>query len=187
MTALRYGRAMKSRIALLLLATWAGAASAQYKCTAADGHVTFQQTPCFGAGAEQKLDVVPNGHLPGASGVKVAPPPPPPAPPPRVPSETERRLKARLDAMHQRDDMQKALQTAQDEKARRPAEKAEDIAIARRLYGDDPANAQKLRDALALVEARYARMAVDDDARVKATRFNLDEFDRAQATAARNN
>jgi hypothetical protein len=178
---------MKSRLTLLLLAAHAGAALAQYKCTAADGHVTFQQTPCFGAGAQEKLVVVPNGHPPAASGVKPTPPPPPPAPPPKVESSADKRIMARLAAMKQRDDMELALRSAQDEKARRPAEKAEAIAMARRLYGDDPANVRALRDALALVDSRYAAMAEADDARIKDAQFNLDAFDRAQAAAARSN
>ena len=58
-------------ILLLLLAAHAGAALAQYKCTAANGAVTFQQTPCAGGQQEERLVVIPNGHPPAASGVKV--------------------------------------------------------------------------------------------------------------------
>src|SRR4051812_109482 len=67
---------MTHRLRLVLLALLAapvGTALAQYKCTAPGGAVTFQQTPCAAAQAQQKLDVVPNGHPPPASGV-VAPP-----------------------------------------------------------------------------------------------------------------
>jgi hypothetical protein len=177
---------MRPRLTLLLLAAWSGAALAQYKCTAPDGRVTFQQTPCFGAGTEEKLSVVPNGHPPAASGVRPAPPPPPPpAPPPKVESETQKMLNARLDAMHQRDAMEQTLKEAQDRKARRPAERAEDIAIARRVYGDDPANAARLRDALTAVDARYEAMATADDLRIKEAQFSLDAWDRAHPPAQR--
>ena len=181
---------MKSRLTLLLLAAHAGTALAQYKCTASDGHVTFQQTPCFGAGAEEKLSVIPNGHPPAASGVKAARPasaPVPPPPPPRVESGADKRILARLEAMKQRDELEKSVASAQDEKARRPAERAEAIAIAKRVYGDDPANVQALRDALASIAGRYDAMAAADDARIKDAQFSLDAFDKAQAAAARNN
>ena len=169
---------MKSRLTLLLLAAHAGTALAQYKCTAADGRITFQQTPCFGAAAEEKLTVIPNGHPPAASGVKPAAPPPP-----QAQSTADPRIMARLQAMKQRDGMEKELGNAQEDKARRPAQKAEDIAIARRAYGDDPANLQALRSALALIDSRYDAMAQADDARIKNAQLSLDSFDRAQAAA----
>ena len=57
-------RAMKSRLILALFGACASSAFAQYKCTAANGAITFQQTPCFGAKSEEKLTVIPNGHPP---------------------------------------------------------------------------------------------------------------------------
>ena len=41
--------------------------------------------------------------------------------------------------------------------------------------------------ALDAIDARYAKIAEADDARVKEAQFSLDSWDKAQANAARNN
>ena len=159
---------MKSRLIVLLLAAHAGAALAQYKCTAANGAITFQQTPCFGAKAEEKLTVVPNGHPPAASGVKPAPPPPAAPKPPPVAVHTagqtpDQRLLASYERQHGRDRFVQELKAAQDERAQRAAQLQQDIAAAQARYGDNPVDAPALKDALAALNSRYAAMRVVDD------------------------
>src|SRR6195952_911009 len=105
---------MKSRLLLLLLAAHAGAALAQYKCTAANGAITFQQTPCFGAKSEEKLNVVPNGHPPPASGV-VQPPvivqTAASASVGKVETNVDKKMLARYEIQHQRDALEQTLKT----------------------------------------------------------------------------
>ena len=168
---------MKSSLILLLLAAHAGAALAQYKCTAADGAVTFQQAPCFGAKAEDKLVVVPNGHPPGASGVRA-----PPAimqTPAAAGADINRRMLANYERQHQRDALEQAVRNAQDAKARRASERAQAIAAAQKQFGDDPANAAALRDAVTGIDGRYNALGEVDDSRIRSVQASLDAFDRA--------
>ena len=178
---------MKSRLVLLLLAAHAGAALAQYKCTAANGAVTFQQTPCIGARSEEKLVVVPNGHPPPASGV----PAPPPiartaasAPVGKPAPNIDKRMLANYERQHKRDALEQALRNAQDDKARRATQRAEAIAAAQKQFGGDPLNAAALADALAAINSRYRALGEIDDGRIKSAQAALDDWDRAQAKAA---
>ena len=179
---------MKSRLTLLLLATWAGTALAQYKCTAANGGVTFQQTPCFGAKSEEKLVVVPNGHPPAASGV-VAPPvivqTTASAVVGKVETNIDKKMLANYERQHQRDALVQKLKDAQDDKERRFATRAEATAAARRQFGDDPTNAQALKDAIVSINNRYGALAELDETRIKAAQAALDSWDKAQMAAAR--
>jgi len=173
---------MKSRLILLLLAAHAGAALAQYKCTGADGRITFQQLPCPGAKVQEKLDVIPNGHPPPASGVVV-----PPvivqtaasASVGKTETNVDKKMLARYQAEHEREGLEQALRAARDDRARRASEKLEALAAARRQFGDDPANAQPLRDALAAIGSRHDALAVIDDDRVRAAQDRLDAWDKA--------
>ncbi len=168
---------MKSSLILLLLAAHAGAALAQYKCTAADGAVTFQQTPCFGAKAEERLVVVPNGHPAAASGVRV------PASP-SAGADINRRMLANYERQHQRDALEQALRKARDDKAGRGMQRAQAIAAAQKKFGDDPASAAVLRDALTAIDSRYDALGDIDDREIEAARAALDDWDRAQAAEA---
>lgn len=176
---------MTSRLILLLLAVPASAAFAQYKCTAADGAITFQQTPCPRSQAEQKLTVIPNGHPPPASGAApsasgAALPRVVTAPVPSVPVDNvDKRMLARYERQNQRDALQKAVQGAQADKEGRAAARLQDIAGARRQFGDDPANAPALRDALASIDSRYKALTDLDDSRIQAARKALDDWDKA--------
>jgi len=154
------------RLPVLLLAAHAGAALAQYKCTAADGAITFQQTPCVGARSEQKLNVIPNGHPAPASGVV--------APAPSGGVDINKRMLAGYERQHQRDALAQALQSAQDRKARRGAEKLADIAAARKRFGDDPANARSLSEALASIDSRYVALGEFDDRSIRDAQAALD-------------
>jgi hypothetical protein len=177
---------MKSRLTLLLLATYAGAALAQYKCTAADGGITFQQTPCFGAKSEQKLVVVPNGHPPAASGV-VAPPVivRSTAPAGKVEPDVNKKMLASFERQEQRDALVQKVKDAQADKAHRFATRAEATAAARRQFGDDPSNAQALKDAIVSINNRYGALAELDESRIRAAQAVLDNWDQAQAAAER--
>jgi hypothetical protein len=174
---------MKSRLTLLLLAAYAGTALAQYKCTGADGRITFQQTPCFGAKSEEKLNVIPNGHPPPASGV-VAPPPAIVQPAAsgsaaKVETNVDKKMLARYEIQHQRDALEQTLRTAQDDKARRAVQKDEAAAAARRQFGDDPTNAQALRDAISSIGSRYDALAELDESRIRTAQAALDAWDKA--------
>ena len=174
---------MKPRLILLLLAAHAGAALAQYKCTAEDGTITFQQTPCFGAKAQEKLTVVPNGHPPAASGVKpAAPPPSPPKPAPaavHAAGQTpDQRLLAGYARQHERDRFVEELKMAQDERSQRAAQLQQDIAAAQARYGDNPVDAPALKDAIAALNSRYAAMRVIDDDNVLRAEEALALWDR---------
>src|SRR5262249_47646009 len=127
---------MTSRLIFLLLAAPATAAFAQYKCTAPNGAITFQQTPCPAAQTEQKLTVIPNGHPPPASGV--APARAGSGPVPDAPTASvDKRMLARYELQNQRDALQKAVQSAQADKDARAAARLQDIAGAKRQFGDD--------------------------------------------------
>jgi hypothetical protein len=167
-------RAMKSRLILLLLAAHAGAALAQYKCTAADGKITFQQTPCVGARSEEKLDVIPNGHPPGAPGQ------PPPA---AADTSPDRRLLARYQSQAPRDALAQELRKAQDAQRQRAVERAAAVAAARQRFGDAAADAPALKDALADIDSRYTALGEVDEARLRRAQAALDDWDHAQAMA----
>ena len=175
---------MKSRLVLLLLAAHAGTALAQYKCTAANGAVTFQQTPCFGGQSEEKLNVVPNGHPQPASGVR--------APTVivqttasvgKVETNIDKRMLAKYELQHRRDALEQAVRNAQDDKARRAAQRAQAIAAAQKQFGDDPTSASALKEALASINSRYAALGEIDESRVRSTQSALDDWDHAQAEA----
>jgi hypothetical protein len=174
---------MKSRLILLLLAMPATAAFAQYKCTASSGAITFQQTPCPATQTEQKLNVIPNGHPPPASGAAAASAAATTrttAPTPVVPTESvDKRMLAKYERQNQRDALQKAVQGAQADKDGRLGARLQDIAGAKRQFGDDPANAQALRDALASIDSRYKALADLDDSRIQSARKALDDWDKA--------
>ena len=170
---------MKPRLLLLLLAMPATAAFAQYKCTASNGAITFQQTPCPASQTEQKLNVVPNGHPPEASGVKPAPAPAQPQGP-AVGDSVDKRMLARYERQNQRDALDKAVQSAQADKDSRAAQREQAVAAARRQFGDDPSNAQPLRDALASIDSRYKAMTEVDEIRIQSARRALDDWDKAQ-------
>lgn len=174
---------MTSRLILLLLAVAATPAVAQYKCTSASGAITFQQTPCPTSQTEQKLTVVPNGHPPPASGVVV-----PPvivqtaasASVGKVETNVDKKMLARYERQRQRDTLDKAVQAAQVDKDARAAARLQDIAGARKQFGDDPANAQALRDALVSIDNRYRALSELDDLRIQSARKKLDDWDKAQ-------
>jgi len=172
---------MKSRLLLLLLAAHAGTALAQYKCTAASGAVTFQERPCVAGQAEQKLVVIPNGHPPPASGVLPAPVSVPQAASGPAAS-VDKRMLANYERQRRRDALQQALQAAQDEKAGRAAQRLDAIAGARAQFGDDPASAQALSDALAAIDSRYRALGALDDLHVASAQAALDEWEKTQAT-----
>ena len=162
---------MKSRLLLLLLAAHAGSALAQYKCTAPDGRITFQQTPCFGAAHEEKLVVIPNGHPPSASAGKVE-------------TNIDKRMLARYERERQRRALAQAVQDAQDDKTRRATQRAQALAAARVQSGDDPANAAALREATASIASRYDALGELDESRIRSAQKALDDWDRAAAQAA---
>lgn len=192
---------MKSRLVLLLLAAHAGAALAQYKCTGANGAVTFQQTPCFGARAEEKLVVIPNGHPPpapaigasSASAVRTTPivehkpapaPAPASAPVAKVETSADKRMLANYERQHRREPFEQALRDAQDDKAKRATQRAQAIAAAQRHFGDDPTNAAALKDAVTAINGRYNALGGIDDSKVRSAQAALDDWDHAQAKAA---
>ena len=178
---------MTSRLILLLLAMPATTAFAQYKCTAANGSVTFQQTPCPTTQAEQKLTVIPNGHPPPASGV-VAPPvivqTAASASVGKVETNIDKKMLANYERQRRRDSLEKAVQAAQADKDGRARARQLDIAGARKQFGDDPANAAALRDALASIDNRYRALTELDDSRIQAAQKTLDDWDKAQKAAA---
>jgi hypothetical protein len=171
---------MKSRLIVLLLAAHAGAALAQYKCTAANGAITFQQTPCFGAKSEEKLTVIPNGHPPPArpaSGASAAAPAPVASGPSGA--SVDKRMLANYERQRQHDTYAQAVKAAQDEKAARAQQRLADIAGARRQFGDDPANAAQLREALAQIDKRYDALGQFDDSRIRDAEADLANWDRS--------
>jgi len=191
---------MKSRVAFLLLAAYAGSALAQYKCTDANGKITFQQEPCMGGKVGDKLVVVPNGPAaassPRPSPAKPAPAASAPAAPPAAPAgpviqtpspygnaapNVDKKMLARYELMRQRDEIAQTLKAAQDDKASRATAKAEASAAARKKFGDDPANAAALRDELASIERRYDSLAQLDQNRIDAAQAKLDMWEKALA------
>src|SRR4051812_10522774 len=178
---------MKSRLILLLLAVPATAAFAQYKCTAANGAVSFQQTPCPGTQTEQKLTVVPNGHPPPASGV-VAPPvivqTAASASVGKVETNVDKKMLANYERQRRREALEKAVQAAQADRDGRSRARLLDVAAARKQFGDDPANAQALREALASIDNRYKALTELDDSRIQTAQKALDDWDKAQKAAA---
>ena len=172
---------MKTLLAILLVAH-AGAAMAQYKCTSAGGAVTFQQTPCVGARAEEKLNVVPNGHPVAASGAGSAPARAAAASSANVGAEVDRRMLAGYEKQRQRAALVQAVQAAQADKDKRAGERLDAQAAAHRQFGDDPANAPALRQALADVDSRYRALDQVDDNRVRDAQKALDEFDKPGST-----
>ncbi len=163
---------MKSRLILLVLAAHAAGAMAQYKCTAANGAITFQQTPCFGARSQERLTVIPNGHPPLASSAAAAA---------AASVSVDQVMLARYERQHQREALVQAVKSAQDEKARRAEQRQADIAAARKQFGDDPANARALREALAAIDQRYDTLAGIDDSHVRAAQADLDNWDKPPA------
>jgi len=161
----------------LLLAAHAGAALAQYKCTSAVGAITFQQTPCLGAKSEEKLNVVPNGHPPGASG---ASPTPAAASTPTSADSVDKRMLANYNKQREREGVAKAVDVAREDKARLASQRQEALATARRQQGDDPANAKALRDALDSINKRYDALDELADSRQRSAQRALDQWDRAQ-------
>ena len=178
---------MKSRLILLLLAAPATAAFAQYKCTAPSGAITFQQTPCPTTQTEQKLTVVPNGHPPPASGV-VAPPvivrTSASAVVGKVETNIDKKMLANYERQRQRDTLEKAVESAQADKDSRIPQRQQAIAAAKKQFGDDPTNAQALRDAQVSIDNRYKALSELDDSRMQSARKALDDWDKAQKAAA---
>ena len=178
---------MKPRLILLLLAAHAGAALAQYKCTAADGAITFQQTPCFGAKSEEKLTIVPNGHPPAASGAGPAAAPAPRKPVSAAaaashpsPQTADQRLLASYQRQQGRDPLVQELNAAREQQAQRASQLQQDVAAARARYGDNPVDAAALNDAIAAINNRYAAMRVIDDERVRNAEHTLALWDNAR-------
>ena len=167
----------------LLLAAHAGAALAQYKCTSAAGAITFQQTPCLGAKSEEKLNVVPNGHPPGASGVKPAPGGTPAAATASSGADSvDKRMLANYNKQREREGFAKAVDAAREEKSRLATQRQEAAAAARKQYADDP-NGKALRDALESIDKRYGALEELADSRQRAAQRTLDQWDRAQPKA----
>jgi hypothetical protein len=183
-----YRHAMKHRLVLLLLAAHAGAALAQYKCTAASGAVTFQQTPCVGALSEEKLVVIPNGHPPAASGVRppaVVAPAAKAAPAGKAGTSVDQRMLADYQRQQERNALQQTLRTAQDDAAKRAAQRTADVAAAQNQYAGDLSNTQALNDALAAIDSRYRALSVVDNDRIQTAQDALDQWDRADEARAR--
>jgi hypothetical protein len=179
---------MKHRLVLLLLAAHAGAALAQYKCTAANGAVTFQQTPCVGAQAEEKLVLIPNGHPPAASGVRppaAVVPAAKAAPAGKAGTSVDQRILANYQRQQQRDALEQALRAARDDAAKRAAQRDVDIATVHARFAGDLSNTQALNDALAAIDSRYRALSVVDNDRIQAAQAALDKWDQADQARAR--
>jgi hypothetical protein len=177
---------MMPRLILLLLAMPASTAFAQYKCTAANGAITFQQTPCPSSQTQDKLTVIPNGHPPPASGAKPAAVivrTAASASVGKVETNIDKRMLANYERQNRRDALVKAVESAQADKDSRAAQRLQDIAGARKQFGDDPANAQALRDALASIDNRYRALTELDESRIRTAQKALDEWDKAQSPA----
>jgi hypothetical protein len=178
---------MKSRLIVLALAIHAGTALAQYKCTAADGAVTFQQAPCVGAKSADRLVVIPNGHPPPASGADAAAPVPPrrtTSPPAAASQSVDQRMLASYRNDHLRDGLVVHLRQAQDDAAARRNRHDAEVAAARAQFPNE-ADSQRLADALAAIESRYRAMSVIDDNRIRTAQEAIDSWDRARLDAAR--
>ena len=178
---------MKSTLILLALAAHAGAALAQYKCTAADGAITYQQAPCLGAKSQDKLVVIPNGHPPPASGAEAAVPAPAPrapSPPVAASQSVDQRMLASYRNDGFRDGLVVQLRQAQDDAAVRRSRHDAEVASARSQFPNQ-ADRQQLADAMAAIEGRYRAMSVIDDNRLRAAQEAIDNWDRAKLDAAR--
>ena len=92
---------------------------------------------------------------------------------------------ARYEVQRQRDALEQALRSAQDDKARRSDQQAEATAAARRQFGDDPTSAQALRDAIASIDSRYDALGELDDSRINTAQNALDAWDKANAAPAK--
>jgi hypothetical protein len=183
---------MKSRLILLLLAAHAGAALAQYKCTGANGAVTFQQTPCFGAKAEEKLVVSPNGH-PSPSAAAGAGGSTKPASgraanggPAAAGADggVNKRMLAGYERQHQREALERELEAAENDKDQRSEQRSQAVEAVEKQFGDRPDNAAALRDALAAIDSRYRALGAIDDRRIRSARSALGDWEATQAKAA---
>jgi type IV secretory pathway VirB10-like protein len=171
----------------LLLSAAAAPALAQYKCTAADGAITFQGTPCFGYAKEQKLEVRPNGTpiavprpASAASGAPPAPAVPAPsaasAPPPQ--GNVDKRMLAKYEEQRQREQLRKAVAAAQDEIARHAAQKAAELAATQKALGNgDPSAYAKALDTLT---AHYRALDEIDGLRLASAQKALAEWEKGQ-------
>ena len=173
---------MKSRLILLLLAAHAGAALAQYKCTGANGAITFQQTPCVGAKSEEKLVVIPNGHPPPAS--KPTSDHAAGRDPAAADGNINKRMLANYGRQHEREALVRAMQDAEGGKDQRAAERAQAVEAAQKQFGDDPNKAAALQGALAAIDSRYRALSEIDDRRIRSTRSALEDWDARDAKAA---
>ena len=180
---------MKSHLILLLLAAHAGAALAQYKCTGADGAITFQQTPCFGAKSEEKLVVIPNGHPPASSApARNSPTKPSPeraagrdAVASGVEGGVNKRMLANYERQHQREALEREAEAADDDKAQRAEQRTQAVEAVEKQFAN---NAAALRDALAAVDSRYRALSEIDDRRIRSARSALEDWDARQAKDA---
>ena len=88
---------------------------------------------------------------------------------------------ASYDKQRERDQLERALRSAQDDAARRATQHAADIAAAQRqAAATEPPNPQALADALAAIDRHYRAMAEIDDNRIKAAQAELADWERAQ-------
>jgi hypothetical protein len=74
----------------------------------------------------------------------------------------------------------KAVQSAQDDAARRAAQRAADVAAVQRQFADDPPNSPALNDALASINSRYEALAQLDNTRIEDAQAALANWDEAQ-------
>lgn len=180
---------MRIPLLLVLLAGASAPALAQYKCTAANGAVTFQGTPCFGYSKEQKLEVRPNGWPAGsasaASGVAApvpvaAAPLSAPSAPAKAEPSVDKRMLARYQKQNEREQYEKAIQSVQDEMAKRSSQKAADVAAVQKQIAANPADAQTLNGALQSINARYQALEDLDNSRLSSARAALSSWEKAQ-------
>ena len=99
----------------------------------------------------------------------------------KVETNVDKKMLARYELMRQRDALAAELQKAQDDKHSRVQQKLEAIAAARKQFGDDPANAQALKDAQVSINNRYDAMAELDESRIRDAQAKLDAWDKAMA------
>jgi hypothetical protein len=162
---------MRLLLAAVLLGAASGAAFAQYKCVAAGGAVTFQQTPCPRGQQEQALDLHPNGG-PRAEG----------APAPRAIASgasapdpnVDKRLLARYQRQDRIDALDRQVRAAQEDADRRQAQKANEVAAIRGLYQRTGADGRPSAPG----DMAAALRAVDDKYRA------FDQLDRERLAAA---
>jgi hypothetical protein len=173
---------MRILVAFLLAA--AGAAQAQYKCTAADGSVAFQQDPCPRGQKALALDVRPNGgaRAPVAASSAASGPAATAAPA----GSADKRLLARYAQQDRVAALERELQSVRDEVARRASQKAADAAAARDRYqraivDGQPASPADLAAALRDIDDKYRAMAELDRQRLEAAQAAVE---RARAQPA---